>query len=91
MDLLIFFAFPIATVIISIILQKLIGNPLLVAAFTFAVFLVVAFAIYDATFLVEVLIYTLISLLTAVIVCMFSKKQNENSCNCMCNRCNGRR
>ena len=80
MNLLIFFAFPIATIIISIILQKIIRNPFLVAAFIFAVFLIVAFAAFDETFLVAVLIYTIIALITALIVCIFcNDDDHENS------------
>ena len=77
MDLLIYFAFPIATIIVSIILQKLLKNPALVAAFVFAIFLIVTFAVYDETFLVETLAYTLISLVTAFIVSRLC--QNNNS------------
>ena len=43
--LLIFFALPIATIIISIALQKILKNPALVAAVIFAIFLIVTFAI----------------------------------------------
>ena len=50
--LLIFFAFPIAVIIISVILQKLLKNPILVAAFIFAIFIVITFADFDETFLI---------------------------------------
>lgn len=80
MNLLTFFAFPIATIIISIILQKVIKNPILVAAFVFAVFLIVAFAAFDETFLVAVLIYTIIALITAFIVCAFCNNDENSIC-----------
>lgn len=83
MNLLIYFAFPIATIIISIILQKLIKNPVLVAAFIFAIFLIITFAVYDETFLIATLIYTIISLITAFIVCVVCNNEENN--NCVCN------
>lgn len=80
MDLLTFFAFPIATIIISIALQKLLKNPILVAAFIFAIFLIVAFAAFDETFLIAVLVYTIIALITAFLTCIFcNHNDNENS------------
>ena len=50
--LLIFFALPIATVIISIALQKILKCPPLVAAVIFAIFLIVTFVIDELNFLV---------------------------------------
>lgn len=82
MDLLTFFAFPIATIIMSIILQKLIKNPLLVAAFIFAIFLIVAFAAFDEAFLVAVLVYTIIALITAFLTCIFCNHNNDENSIC---------
>ena len=92
MDLLIYFAFPIATIIISVVLQKLLRNPTLVAAFVFAVFLIVTFTAFDESFLIATLAYTLIALVTAFIVdrlCPNNNQEeddetdtNENSCGC---------
>jgi hypothetical protein len=79
--LLIFFALPLATIILSIVLQKLIRNPILVAAIFFAIYLVVAFALFDATFLIAVIIYTLLAYITAVIVrtiCIITNNINGN-------------
>ena len=82
MDLLIYFAFPIATIIISVILQKLLKNPALVAAFVFAVFLIVTFTAFDETFLIATLAYTLLALLTAFIVSRLCEGNNgENDSN----------
>ena len=50
--LLIFFAFPIAVIIVSAILEKILRNPVAVAALIFAIFLVVTFAVFDETFLI---------------------------------------
>ena len=55
--LLLFFALPVATVILAIVLQKILNNPLLVAATFFAIYLVVAFTAFDASFLVYAIIY----------------------------------
>lgn len=77
--LLIYFAFPIAVIIISIILQKLLRNPGLVAAFVFAVFLIVTFAAFDETFLIATLAYTILSFVTAFLVSQFCNS-NNNTC-----------
>ncbi len=66
--LLIFFALPLATIIISIALQKIFNNPLLVAAIIFAIFLIVTFVIADLNFLVATIVYTIIAFITAALV-----------------------
>ena len=48
--LLIFFALPIATIIISIALQKILKCPPLVASIIFAIFLIVTFIINNINF-----------------------------------------
>lgn len=79
--LLIFFAFPIAVIIISAILQKLFNNPLAVAAFIFAIFLVVTFAAFDETFLIATLAYTILAFITAILVRLFCRT-SQNNCIC---------
>lgn len=85
--LLIFFAIPIAVIIFSIALQKILKCPILVAAIIFAVFLIITFAVFDATFLVFTIIYTIIAFITAFIVkiiCnLINKKHNNISCSCL--------
>ena len=66
--LLIFFAFPISVIVFSIVLQKLLNNPLIIAAIIFAVFIVITFAAFDETFLIATLAYTLLAFITALIV-----------------------
>ncbi len=66
--LLIFFALPIAVIIISAILQKLLKSPIAVAALIFAIFLVVTFSIGNTTLLIATLAYTILAFITAVIV-----------------------
>lgn len=98
--LLIFFALPIATIIISIALQKILKCPPLVASIIFAIFLIVTFIINNINFLVATIIYTILSYITAVIVCIISKclcnleNSSRNSCirrnNIFRERCNNR-
>lgn len=80
--LLIFFAFPIAVIIISAILQKLLKNPFAVAALIFAIFLIVTFAAFDETFLIATLAYTLLALITALIVKFICESNNNNNNAC---------
>lgn len=76
--LLLFFALPIATIIISIALQKILNNPLLVAAVIFAIFLVVTFIIGDLNLLIATIVYTILSFLTAAIVNYIDENREEN-------------
>ena len=74
--LLLFFALPVATVLLAIVLQKILKNPILVAITFFAVYLIVAFAAFDETFLVFAIVYTILAFITAAIVeaiCKFIK------------------
>lgn len=91
--LLIFFALPLATIILAAVLQKLIKCPILVAAIFFAIYLIVAFAAFDATFLIAVIVYTFLAYVTAAIVrilCWFFRNCNircgcndrEDECSC---------
>lgn len=85
--LLIFFALPIATIIISIALQKIFKCPPLVAAIIFAIFLIVTFIIGDLNFLIATIAYTIISFITAAIVCLICRlirrlrDDNDDDCN----------
>lgn len=88
--LLLFFALPIATIIISIALQKIFDNPLLVSAIIFAIFLVVTFIIGDLNLLIATIVYTIISFLTAAIVNYIQERseqeENNNNNQCCCRR-----
>lgn len=92
--LLMFFAIPVATIILAIVLQKILNCPLLVAATFFAIFLIVTFAAFDESFLVFAILYTLLAFITAIIVrfiCCLIRNSN-NPCingnamqtNCLC-------
>ena len=88
--LLLFFALPVATIILAIVLEKILRCPILTAATFFAIYLIVAFAVFDATFLVFVIAYTILAFITAVIAEIFFKRCNNNEreyckfkfCNC---------
>ena len=77
--LLIFFAFPIAVIIISILLQKTLDNPIAVAAAIFAFFIVITFAFFDETFLIATLAYTILAFITAFLVARLCDENSKNS------------
>ena len=72
-NLLIFFALPLATIIIAIVLERVWKNYILVTLFTFAVYLIVAFALGDANLLVLVIIYTFLAFISAFLSMLFRK------------------
>ena len=77
--LLIFFALPLATIVFSIALQKIIDNHILVASTIFSIFLIVTFVVGDLNLLIATIIYTIISFLTAIIVKYIDENNNENN------------
>ncbi len=97
--LLIFFAIPLAVIILSAILESLINCPFKVAGIFFAIFIVVAFALGGtAELLVATIVYTIISYITAVIIRYIINRRcrnSEDNCNicksdCVsCNSCTG--
>lgn len=99
--LLIFFALPIAIIIISIALQKIFKYPFLVAGIIFAIFLIVTFAIGNLNYLVATIAYTILAFITAIltnIICRILREldrreeANNNSGNLLTissNGCNG--
>ena len=93
-NLLIFFALPLATIIISIALQKIFKCPFLVAGIIFAIFLTVTFVIGNLNFLVATMAYTILAFITAVItniICRIlrelDRREGEREAGC-CNRRN---
>ena len=85
-NLLIFFAIPVAVIIFSIVLQKLLKCPILVASTIFAILLLIAFTNFTTTFLVAVIIYTILSFIVAYLTMIIQKilrnLQNHNMCGC---------
>lgn len=82
--LLIFFALPIAVVIISIALQKILKNPFLVAGIIFAIALVETFIIGNLVYLVVTIALAIISFITAVItkiICRILRELDQRRTN----------
>ena len=97
MDLFIFFALPLATILLAIVFQKILRYPILVAILFFAIYLIVAFSVFADTLaeaLIAVIIYTIIAYITAIIVniiCRCKKRfintennRNIEKRNCAC-------
>lgn len=66
-NLLLFFALPVATILLSIVLQKILNCPILVAITAFAIYLIVTFSAFNETFLIYAIIYTIIAYITAAV------------------------
>lgn len=73
MNLLFYIVFPIATIIFSIALQKILKCPILVAGVIFATFLILAFTVYTSDFLIFVILYTIIAYITAYLTKLICK------------------
>lgn len=90
--LLLLFALPIATIIIASILETVLKNPIAVAGLAFAIYLIVAFAIFDASFLIYVILYTILAFVSAVItraiINLINQSDDEDGstggCGCGC-------
>lgn len=85
--ILLFFALPVATIILAIVIEKILRCPVLTAATFFAIFLIIAFAVFDTSFLIFVIAYTIIAFITAVIAeFIFSRcrRRERKCCNCNC-------
>lgn len=74
--LLIFFALPVATVLLSVVLQTILKCPILVAITAFAAYLIVTYAVYDSSFLVFTILYTIIAFLSAYISCIIFQERS---------------
>lgn len=75
MILLIFFALPLATILLAIVLEKVLHCPILVGITFFAVYLIILFTLFATGVitnlgagLVAIIIYTILALITAYIV-----------------------
>ena len=75
MNLLIFFALPIATILLAIVLERVLRSPILVAITFFSIYLIVLFVLFAtgavtdlATLLIALIVYTFLAYITAVIV-----------------------
>lgn len=84
MTVLYFIIFPLATILISIVLQRVLKSPVLVALLVFTVFLILAFTVFTSEFLINAIVYSIIAFITAVIfnlICCLKRKLNFNNCN----------
>lgn len=79
--LLIFFAIPLAVIIVSIALQKILKCPPLVAGIIFAVGIIITAIIGNLNILAATLAYTLISYITTLIICFITRFNNNNNDN----------
>lgn len=99
MNLFIFFALPLATILLAIVLQKILRSPILVAITFFAIYLIVAFVAFSDTLaeaIIAAIIYTIIAYITAYIAliicgikrrfchCRREEEENENNRRCCC-------
>lgn len=90
--LLFLFALPLATIILSVVLLKILKCPALVAATFFSIYLILTYTAFDPNFLILAVIYTILSYLTAIIArticriisrinnCSKARIINENYC-----------
>ena len=85
--LLLFFALPIATIILAVVIEKILRCPFLTAATFFAIFLIVAFAVFDANFLIFVIFYTILAFIAALIA-EFSFRRCNDERKCCIRWCN---
>jgi len=84
MNILFFIVLPLATILIAIVLQRLLKSPILVALLVFAVYLILAFTVFETEFLINAIIYAIIAFITAVIfklVCCLKRRFNLDVCN----------
>lgn len=80
--LLFFFALPVAIIILSAIFETFVRCPIKIAGITFAILLIVAFALGGTTeLIVATIIYTIISFITAYVVCLMRSREINNCCN----------
>lgn len=90
--LFVFFVLPLATILLAIVLQKLLRNPILVGITFFAVYLIVAFTAFSANLaaaIIGAIVLSVLAFITAVIVqfiCILRERfcdnwNNKNACN----------
>lgn len=77
--LLIFFILPLATIIIATIMERLLNNPIAVAAFVFALAIVIVFIAFEPADLIYALVYTILAYVVAVITCLIRRFCNRNN------------
>ena len=84
---LLFFALPVATILLAIVFQKILKCPILVAITFFAIYLILAFTVFDVIFLVFAIGYAFLAYITAwltQIICRILRRIGRNNCGCIC-------
>lgn len=91
MDLiLIFVVLPLATIIFSIALQRLLKCPILVAAVVFAIFLILTYTVFGTDFIIFAIVFGILAFITAFLVSLFCRlirrlgglEGRESDCDC---------
>ncbi len=85
--LLIFFVLPIAVIVVSIALQRLLRCPLLVASIIFVIFLIVATVLSDVNVFVIAVAYALLAYISAILSCIICRIIANNPDLISCNNC----
>lgn len=83
MTILLFFILPFATILLSIVLQKLLKSPILVAITFFAIYLILTYTVFGTSFLIFAIVYSILAYITAAItrlICTIIRRLRE--CNC---------
>ena len=89
-DLLIFFALPLATIILATVLERVLHSPTAVAATFFAIYLVIPFIIGNLNYLIATIAYTILAYIAAAAVkFIFNMREdmgnNQQGCVCINN------
>ncbi|MBQ9659541.1 MAG: DUF2651 family protein [Clostridia bacterium] len=63
--ILIFVIIPIATILFAIALQRLLRSPIIVAGVFLGIFLILAYTVFDTSFLILAILYTILAFITA--------------------------
>ena len=93
MDLiLIFVVLPLATIIFSIALQRLLKCPILVASVIFAIFLILTYTVFGTDFIIFAILFAILAFITAFLVNFFCKilrqlrdlEERNSDCGCNC-------
>ena len=84
-NILIFFVLPLAIIIFSCVLERIIKCPVLVAATFFAIFLILTYTVFGQSFLIFTIIYTILSYITAIFCEWLNRCRQNNNCYISCN------
>ena len=80
MNILLFFILPLSTILLSIVLQKILKCPILVAITFFAIYLIVTYTAITSNFFIYTIVYTILAYVTAVLtrlICLIKRKFRE--------------